>query len=243
VKCCCSSSSHSNSRSIAQEEEKEEEHHDIDASSQVTDNNKNISGDIDLLNSPPPPSSCLDPTTKLLLETIATESLQFFSFDGIKRKLGMHQEKLSRALNRLCFLGFVEKTAEEGYQVTEAGKMMMGLPTPEKFGSSTLLIQTLLPQDIDIHNIISNLKGRWFANLRWLGLSNTEMEIILKWLVADDPNIQIDAIFYDGSLNIEAKLQQPDGNLGRAIKASHKVMEYIMRIYSRQSTAGSPAAI
>jgi hypothetical protein len=201
----------------------QEEHHAIGAS-QVT-NNENIS-DIDLLDS-------LDPTTKLLLDTIRTESLQSFSFDGIKRKVGMHQEKLSRALSRLVFLGFIEKTAE-GYQVIETGKTM-SLLTLEKSESSTLLIQTLLPQDIDIHNIISNLKGRWFANLRWFGSSNTEIGITLKWL-ADDSKVQIDAIFSDGSLNIEAKLQF-GGNLDGAIKASHKVMEYIMRIYSRQPCA------
>jgi hypothetical protein len=211
--------SNPSSRSIAQEEDR-----DIEAS-QVT-NNENIS-DTDLLN------SSLDPTTKLLLDTITTESLQFFSFDGIKRKLGMHQETLSRALSRLGFLGFIEKTAE-GYQVIETGKVM-NLLTPAKSESSTLLIQTLLPQDIDIHNIISNLKGRWFANLRWFGLSNTEIGITLKWLV-DGSKVQIDAIFSDGSLNIEAELQS-DGNLAGAIRASHKVMEYIMRIYSRQTGA------
>lgn len=204
---------------------RQEEHHAIKAF-QVTNNEKNIS-DIDLFNS-------LDPTTKLLLDTITAESLQFFSFDGIKRKLGIHPEKLSRALSRLGFLGFIEKTTE-GYQVMETGKTM-SLLTLEKSESSTLLIQTLLPQDVDVHNIISNLKGRWFANLRWFGSSNTEFGITLKWLV-DDSKVQIDAIFFDGSLNIEAKLQSGDENLGRAIKASHKVMEHIMRTYSRQPAA------
>jgi DNA-binding MarR family transcriptional regulator len=52
-----------------------------------------------------------------VLALIETEDLATFTFDGIKRRTGMHPETLSRILSRLEEEGIVKKV-HEGYKVT-----------------------------------------------------------------------------------------------------------------------------
>ena len=46
------------------------------------------------------------------------EDLSLFTFDGLKRRMGLHPETLSRILNRLEAEGIVKKSSE-GYTVTK----------------------------------------------------------------------------------------------------------------------------
>jgi hypothetical protein len=94
------------------------------------------------------------------------------------------------------------------------------------------LIQTILPQDVDLECILSGLQGKWFGTLRWFGRSKTESDITLKWLT-EDGKVQIEALFSDSSLSIEGKLQN-NKDLSKAIKASHQLMEQIIKLYSKQ---------
>ena len=52
-----------------------------------------------------------------VLSFIDEENLTVFTFDGLKRRLGLHPETLSRILSRLEQEGMVKKTPE-GYRVT-----------------------------------------------------------------------------------------------------------------------------
>jgi hypothetical protein len=58
-----------------------------------------------------------------------------------------------------------------------------------------------------------------------------------------DGKVQIDALFSDSSLSIEGKLQDNNNNnnnskdLSRAIRASHQLMEQIIKLYSKQKNA------
>jgi hypothetical protein len=76
--------------------------------------------------------------------------------------------------------------------------------------------------------------------LRWFGCSETESSITLKWLTVDG-KVQIDALFSDSSLSIEGKLQDNNNNnskdLSSAIRASHQLMEQIIKLYSKQKNA------
>jgi DNA-binding transcriptional ArsR family regulator len=175
---------------------------------------------------------------KIILQVIITESLTNFIFDGMKRKTGMHQETLSRTLARLEDDGMITKTSE-GYKV--ADNVKEHFVTPLRYSPSSIpvpLIQTILPQDVDLELIVSGLQGKWFGRLRWFGSSKTGSNIALKWLTEEDDGgggrVQIEAFFSDSSLSIEAKLQNKDKDLTNAIKASHQLMEHIIRLYSKQ---------
>jgi hypothetical protein len=78
---------------------------------------------------------------------------------------------------------------------------------------------------------VTDLAGRWFGTLRWLGYAKSGEAIILKW-ITEDGGIQVDAAFSDSALSIEAKMLS-DKNLDTALMASYQLMGYISRIYER----------
>jgi DNA-binding PadR family transcriptional regulator len=162
-----------------------------------------------------------------ILHAIQEEGLTVFAFDGLKRLLGVHQEMLSRVLDRLEDEGLLEKMSE-GYRLTDRGNQQVARPL-----SSTQpripIVQSLLPHDIDVQRIISGLKGRWFGSLRWLGYSQNEDGLVLKW-ITEENNIQIDAKFTENYLSIDAKVGD-EKDVSQAVKASHQLMGHISRLY------------
>src|SRR5437879_1229439 len=100
------------------------------------------SGDIDLT-----------PRDSNILQAIQEEGLTVFAFDGLKRLLGVHQEMLSRVLDRLEDEGLLEKVSE-GYRLTVRGSHQV----PRPLSSTQLrvpIVQSLLPHDIDVQRIRS----------------------------------------------------------------------------------------
>src|SRR2546428_11667598 len=59
----------------------------------------------------------LTPRDSNILHAIQDEGLTVFAFDGLKRLLGVHQEMLSRVLDRLEDEGLLEKVSE-GHRLT-----------------------------------------------------------------------------------------------------------------------------
>ncbi|MGA9170452.1 MAG: hypothetical protein WBZ20_09945 [Nitrososphaeraceae archaeon] len=182
-------------------------------------------------------SRFLGENDKIILQTIKDEHLTEFSFDGLKRIVGMHQETLSRTLDRLEEQHMVENTPK-GYKVSLNIKRPKIYLLNNPAQSSIPLIQTLLPPDISIQRLLLNLRGKWFGVLRWLGYSkmgdSNNEEITLKW-ITDDGGIQINAIFLGDTLSIEAKLRK-NKELSDAIKASYRLMEHMVKVYSKQGT-------
>src|SRR2546427_9363686 len=162
-----------------------------------------------------------------ILHAIQEEGLTVFTFDGIKRMLGVHQEKLSRVLGRLEEEGLLERVPG-GYSVTHRGSMFS--PRPLNTVQPRIpIVQSLLPADIDLGQIITGLKGRWFGSLRWLGYSQNEEGLVLKWITEED-SIQIDAKFTENYLSIDAKVGG-ERDTSQAVKASHQLMGHISRLY------------
>lgn len=166
-----------------------------------------------------------------VLHVIGEEDLTSFTFEGLKRRLGVHPEALSRILYRLEDQGIVEKGLG-GYKVTSKVKEFLRFHPLSKREPRVPLLQTLLPFDVSIQQVVSDLRGKWFGMLRWLGYSENDEGITLKW-VTEDGGIQVDANFSDGELSIEAKLLW-EKDLNVALKASYQLMGYIAKLYSRQ---------
>src|SRR5438094_10195458 len=162
----------------------------------------------------------LTPRDSNILHAIQDEGLTVFAFDGLKRLLGVHQEMLSRVLDRLEDEGLVEKVSE-GYRLTVRGNQQAPRPL-----SSTQpripIVQSLLPHDIDVQRIIAGLKGRWFGSLRWLGYSQNEEGLVLKWITEED-SIQIDAKFTENYLSIDAKVGE-ENDASQAGRDYHPLM-------------------
>src|SRR5216684_1298198 len=170
----------------------------------------------------------LTPRDSNILQAIQEEGLTVFAFDGLKRLLGVHQEMLSRVLDRLEDEGLLEKVAD-GYRLTVKSSELL---LPRAMGSAEPripIVQSLLPQDIDMESIISGLKGRWFGTLRWLGYSQNDEGTVLKWITEED-GIQIDAKFTDSYLSIDAKVGE-GREVSQAVKAAHQLLGHVSGLY------------
>jgi len=162
-----------------------------------------------------------------VLEAIQHEGFSVFTFHGLRRLLGIHQETLSRTLDRLEDEGFVEKVPD-GYKVTEQGEHVphqLSIEAP-----AIPLVQTLLPPDVNIDLLVSGLKGHWFGKLRWMGYSRSDEGTVLKW-ITDEEGIQVDARFTDNVLTIEARLAE-GMDRSHAINASYQLLSHISRLYN-----------
>jgi hypothetical protein len=161
-----------------------------------------------------------------IVAIIENEDLTVFTFDGLKRRTGLHPETLSRILSRLEQEGIVKKEPE-GYRVTpKITTLKLRPPRPET--PTTPLIQTFLPSDLMTQQLILALKGKWFGALRWLGISENAQGVTLKW-VTEDGGIQIAANIQGTALNIEAKFLT-NNNLNFALKASYQLMANIGKL-------------
>ena len=164
-----------------------------------------------------------------VVNLISQEALTRFTFDGLKRRLGLHPETLSRILSRLEQEGIVEK-GPGGYKVTSR---INQFPTLHPVGSDELrmpLLQTLVPSNVSTEQLTQNLKGKWFGLLRWLGSTEGEEGITLKW-ITEDGGIQVNANILTPALTIEAKFLR-DKDVDMALRASYQLMTYIGRLCS-----------
>ena len=165
-----------------------------------------------------------------VLHVIGEEELTNFTFDGLKRRLGVHPETLSRILYRLEEQGIIQK-ATSGYNVTTKAKQLLKQHPTYETQPTVPILQTLLSPDIPVQQIISNLRGKWFGVLRWVGYSQSPEDTALKW-ITEDGGTQIEATFSESTLSIEAKpLTEKD--LNKALKASYQLIGYITKLYSR----------
>ncbi len=114
------------------------------------------------------------------MNMLSSENDATYTFQGMKRRLGLHQEKLTRILKRLEDDNLVLKT-DEGYRVLRQSRrrarhLVEGEP----------VIRGQLPPGIDSHALLTNIKGRWFKNFRWLGYASGNDEQSLYWITEDN---------------------------------------------------------
>ena len=163
-----------------------------------------------------------------VLSVINSEDLTVFTFDGLKRRLGLHPETLSRILARLEQEGLLKKEPN-GYKVSpKITKLKLHETRNEE--NNVPLLQTYLPSNMQVQNLIANLNGKWFGLLRWFGLSENNRGVTLKW-VTEDGGIQINATIQDSTLSIEAKFLR-ENNLNLALNASYQLMAHIGKLLS-----------
>lgn len=226
-------SSANNSKSkqdLIQNEEQEENSNNID------DINRNSLSTNDFHNN----------DTKIL-SFLNQETGANYSFKGLLRKLNLHQQSLTRALSRLEQMGLIEKSSL-GYKLSKNGESIMTLSIKsnlEKRGGVleeggeevegrkkngyVQLLQTYVPIDIKPDEIVHALIGKWFNNLRWIGMIESETgEYMLQW-INDNNTFQIILRVISKYLIIETNAIS-DKEKVEAMIGSYRIFEQITKI-------------
>jgi DNA-binding HxlR family transcriptional regulator len=123
--------------------------------------------------------------------SVLNEAGSNYSFKGLMRKLGLHQQSLSRALRRLEEMGLVDKSPV-GYRLSKTGESAISKfdAVRPKGREYMQLLQTYIPLNVRAVEVVRQLVGKWFKNLRWLGMIESGTGYTLQWS-SDDGSFQI----------------------------------------------------
>ena len=162
--------------------------------------------------------------TKVL--ELLNEAGSNYSFKGLMRKLNLHQQSLSRALRRLEELGLVERTSF-GYKlgrrnvVSQERKKAKGI-------EYTQLLQTYIPGSVKSSEVLRQLAGKWFKNLRWLGMIESGTGYTLQW-TSEDGTFQINLRLISDYVIIETNASTEIEKV-QAMTGSYAIYEQITRV-------------
>ncbi len=160
---------------------------------------------------------------------VLNETGSYYSFKGLMRKLDLHQQSLSRALRRLEELGIVEKS-RAGYKLAVDATRVIAArrdPPRQKGREYTQLLQTYIPVSIKAGEIVRLLMGKWFKNLRWLGMIESGTGYTLQW-ISDDGSFQINLRMISDYIIIETNASTEKEKM-QAMAGSYIVYEQITK--------------
>lgn len=156
-----------------------------------------------------------------------------YSFKGLMRKLSLHQQSLSRALRRLEEMELVEKSPV-GYRLSKAGATAMSRiellqqqykPTGREYMQ---LLQTYIPLNIKASEVMRHLIGKWFKNLRWIGMIRSDTGYTLQW-TSDDGAFQINLRLIADYIVIETNASTEKEKV-QAMVGSYIIYEQITKV-------------
>jgi len=159
-----------------------------------------------------------------------------YSFKGLMRKLNLHQQSLSRALHRLEEMEIVEKSPV-GYRLSKAGASAMSriellqqqLQQHKPKGREYMqLLQTYIPLNVKAPEVMRHLIGRWFKNLRWIGMIRSDTGYTLQW-TSDDGSFQINLRLIADYIVIETNASTEKEKV-QAMVGSYTIYEQITKV-------------
>ncbi|MHA1376948.1 MAG: hypothetical protein ACTSRG_01075 [Candidatus Helarchaeota archaeon] len=138
----------------------------------------------------------------LFLEGRTKCSPSSLSFQGIKRKLDLHQQILTNALNRLLEKEFIQKNSDNHYILIKKGfQLIQGISVNlDKSKLNIPKIENTYKTDISAEIFLNSLKGKWFGDFRWVGWFQDSSSIKLEW-ISDDNSVEAIAWHKDSDIN------------------------------------------
>ncbi|MEW6604622.1 MAG: MarR family transcriptional regulator [Thermoproteota archaeon] len=170
--------------------------------------------------------------------SVLNETGSNYSFKGLMRKLGLHQQSLSRALHRLEEMGLVEKS-QIGYRLVKGSESTISRIDPRrpKGREYMQLLQTYIPLNVRAFEIVRQLVGKWFKNLRWLGMIESDTGYTLQWS-SEDGSFQINLRMISDYIIIETNASTEKEKV-EAMVGSYAIYEQIAK--TMQSKLGAYA--
>lgn len=143
-----------------------------------------------------------------VLEFLSRDPYAQVAFQGLRRRLGIHPEQLSRALRRLADDELVQKT-EVGYRVTSKALSILSPHEWAAEAEGVPILHTYLPAGVDLRQLVSALRGSWAGPLRWYGVTESTGELSLSWAL-EDGSVRLEVRVRTGELIIVAHVDRPD---------------------------------
>ncbi len=157
-----------------------------------------------------------------------------YSFKGLMRKLNLHQQSLSRALHRLEEMELVEKSPV-GYRLSKGGasamsriELLQQQQHKPKGREYMQLLQTYIPLNVKAPDVMHHLIGRWFKNLRWIGMIRSDTGYTLQW-TSDDGSFQINLRLIADYIVIETNASTEKEKV-QAMVGSYTIYEQITKV-------------
>ncbi len=123
----------------------------------------------------------------------ATKNISLtISFQGLKRKVDIHQARLTKALNRLVEKELLKKTPE-GYMLTEKGYLLSN-KLVDRFGRTQKFLPSIHTHTLSgkiqmasltqekLRQISQEFVGKWFGDFRFIAKTDYGDMIELEWL-------------------------------------------------------------
>ncbi len=170
-----------------------------------------------------------------VLEFLSQDPSSQVAFQGLRRRLGIHPEQLSRALHRLADDALVERT-DVGYRVTPRALQVLSPGSQRAEQPGVTILQTHLPANLDLRGLVQALRGSWIGPLRWYGLSEFADGMRLAWALEDD-TIRLETLIRPGQLIVTANVAGPS-HLDDATRLGHLLFQHVAREASREPYAG-----
>ncbi len=138
----------------------------------------------DLVSSQKNELEMLSPEERIVLYLLASSSAQF-TFQGIKRRAGLHQQKISRSLTRLVQKDLIKINKDGSHTITPLGftlakPLFIGDKRVNDYSKIGLLEhrQTLTYSHSVFPFLRSVLVGKWFDQYRFVSQTTTSIEFI-----------------------------------------------------------------
>ncbi len=159
-----------------------------------------------------------------------------YTFNGIARKLSMHQQSLSRALHRLEEAGLVQKT-ENGYTLNKNLRSILvkksridleNLSTKisKQYLQFTQILQLYIPTTVNVEQVVNRLVGKWFGNLRWIGIIDGDGSYILQWANTDKYQVNLKIISRYAIIESNAVGEKSKAD---AMMSAYRILEQITK--------------
>jgi len=181
----------------------------------------------------------LDDRELEVLKLFSSDQNAHYSFQGLRRRLGLHQETLTRTLKRLEDAHAIER-APDGYKLRNSGinatfTVRASLPSPKP------IVEAYLPAQVDVTVLFQRLRGRWFGNFRWLGYSQDGSTLSMSW-ISEDGRVQLQARIDSGKITIGTDTQANHSE-SEQIPAAYQLFDHISKVAEEMvQTANPPAA-
>ena len=225
----------------------------------IQEEQKDYDNNVRVEDSPPLTNDVLHLNDSKILLLMGQEVRSNYSFKGLIRKLNLHQQSLTRALIRLEDMKLVEKSSI-GYKLTENGESLIRLllssknrayklvsnnsilekkKEKEKRNGYIQLLQTYISVDVKPEEILYGLIGKWFNNLRWVGMIESEAGgYMLQWINDDHYGFQINLRLLSNYLIIETNAASDKEKI-EAMIGSYRIFEQISKILRNKLEEGT----